>query len=71
MVKAEFMQLWDGLGGQTDENGNTAHVLIIGATNRIHDIDEAILRRLPMRFEIQLPDDVHRSKILKKVRSGI
>ncbi len=39
MIKAQFMQLWDGL---TTDNEST--VLVMGATNRPKDVDKAILR---------------------------
>ena len=39
MIKAQFMQLWDGL---TTENN--CSVLVMGATNRPRDVDKAILR---------------------------
>ena len=39
MIKAQFMQLWDGLA--TD---NHSTVLVMGATNRPKDVDKAILR---------------------------
>ncbi|KAL3232517.1 Outer mitochondrial transmembrane helix translocase [Nakaseomyces bracarensis] len=57
-LKAEFMTLWDGLL-------NNGRVMIIGATNRIHDIDDAFLRRLPKRFLVSLPNTEQRLKILK------
>ncbi|EJT43345.1 MSP1-like protein [Saccharomyces kudriavzevii IFO 1802] len=56
-LKAEFMTLWDGLLS----NGR---VMIIGATNRINDIDDAFLRRLPKRFLVSLPGSDQRYKIL-------
>ncbi|EDO14938.1 hypothetical protein Kpol_385p7 [Vanderwaltozyma polyspora DSM 70294] len=56
-LKAEFMTLWDGLVS----NGR---IMIVGATNRINDIDSAFLRRLPKRFLISLPDKEQRLKIL-------
>ncbi|KII91042.1 hypothetical protein PLICRDRAFT_52711 [Plicaturopsis crispa FD-325 SS-3] len=58
MMKAEFMTLWDGLLSTTDR------ILILGATNRPTDIDSAILRRMPKRFAIGLPDYQQRLKIL-------
>ncbi|KAI0917620.1 hypothetical protein AcW1_007216 [Taiwanofungus camphoratus] len=58
MMKAEFMTLWDGLLSGTDR------ILVLGATNRPNDIDSAILRRMPKRFSVGLPDMEQRQKIL-------
>ncbi|KAI0727933.1 ATPase [Fomitopsis betulina] len=58
MMKAEFMTLWDGLLSSTDR------ILVLGATNRPNDIDSAILRRMPKRFSVGLPDLEQREKIL-------
>ncbi|OBZ71161.1 Protein MSP1 [Grifola frondosa] len=58
MMKAEFMTLWDGLLSSTDR------ILVLGATNRPNDIDSAILRRMPKRFSVGLPDVTQRLKIL-------
>lgn len=57
-LKAEFMTLWDGLVS----NGR---IMIVGATNRITDIDSAFLRRLPKRFLVTLPNKEQRLKILQ------
>lgn len=40
---------------------------MLGATNRINDIDEAILRRMPKKFAIPLPDKQQRMRILQLV----
>lgn len=64
MVKAEFMTWWDGLKS-ADTSGRAQRILVLGATNRINDIDDAILRRMPKKFPIYLPNAVQRLKILK------
>ena len=63
MVKAEFMTLWDGLTS-ADTTGEPQRILVLGATNRIQDIDEAILRRMPKKFPISLPTAPQRLRIL-------
>lgn len=60
MLKAEFMTLWDGL----QSNGR---IIIMGATNRKNDIDEAFLRRLPKTFAIGKPNSIQRKAILTKI----
>lgn len=62
MMKAEFMSLWDGL-----TTGEDTRILVLGATNRPNDIDSAILRRMPKRFPIRLPNPSQRKNILKIV----
>ena len=63
MVKAEFMTLWDGLTS-ANASGQPQRILVLGATNRIQDIDEAILRRMPKKFAVSLPAAPHRLRIL-------
>jgi len=63
MVKAEFMTHWDGLASATT-TGRPQRILVLGATNRIQDIDDAILRRMPKKFPVSLPGASQRLKIL-------
>ncbi|XLR54568.1 hypothetical protein HN51_022867 [Arachis hypogaea] len=41
-IKNEFMMNWDGL-----RTKDKKHVLVLAATNRPFDLDEAVIRRLP------------------------
>jgi len=41
--------------------------MILGATNRIQDIDEAILRRMPKKFPVSLPSNSQRRRILNLI----
>lgn len=60
------MTLWDGLTS-SDASGKPAQIVVLGATNRIHDIDEAILRRMPKKFPVPLPSREQRKRILQLV----
>ena len=63
MVKAEFMTHWDGLTSATN-SGRRERIMILGATNRMQDIDDAILRRMPKKFPVSLPTASQRLRIL-------
>lgn len=54
-VITEFMQEMDGLKSSMDTN-----VIVIGATNRPFDLDDAVLRRLPRRLLVDLPGEKER-----------
>ncbi|KAI6853510.1 ATPase family AAA domain-containing protein 1 [Hortaea werneckii] len=64
MVKAEFMTHWDGLASATREQG-AQRIVVLGATNRVGDIDEAILRRMPKKFPVGLPGKMQRRRIFE------
>lgn len=61
-MKNEFMSNWDGLRTKDRER-----VLVLAATNRPFDLDEAVIRRLPRRLMVNLPDAANRTKILKVI----
>ena len=54
-VITEFMQEMDGLKSSKESN-----VIVIGATNRPFDLDDAVLRRLPRRLLVDLPGEKER-----------
>ncbi|KAI7231899.1 ATPase family AAA domain-containing protein 1 [Hortaea werneckii] len=64
MVKAEFMTHWDGLASATRAEGGQ-RIVVLGATNRVGDIDEAILRRMPKKFPVGLPGAQQRRSIFE------
>ncbi|KAH9868841.1 hypothetical protein J1614_007916 [Plenodomus biglobosus] len=71
MVKAEFMTHWDGLASSTTSGTSTPQrICILGATNRIQDIDEAILRRMPKKFPVALPNASQRHNIFSLILRG-
>ncbi|KAI3463628.1 hypothetical protein Pfo_020291 [Paulownia fortunei] len=61
-MKNEFMVNWDGL-----RTKDTERVLVLAATNRPFDLDEAVIRRLPRRLMVNLPDAANRAKILRVI----
>ncbi|KAL6175031.1 hypothetical protein ACLB2K_051674 [Fragaria x ananassa] len=61
-MKNEFMVNWDGLRTKEAER-----VLVLAATNRPFDLDEAVIRRLPRRLMVNLPDAPNRAKILRVI----
>lgn len=59
-AKTEFMQLWDGM-----EGARGSRVLVMGATNRPWMVDEAVLRRFALQYEIGLPTHEERVSIMR------
>ncbi|XP_049376346.1 uncharacterized protein LOC125841288 [Solanum stenotomum] len=59
-IKNEFMTHWDGLLTKSGEK-----ILVLAATNRPFDLDEAIIRRFERRIMVGLPSVENREMIMK------
>ncbi|KAG5414197.1 hypothetical protein IGI04_001764 [Brassica rapa subsp. trilocularis] len=63
-IKNEFMTHWDGLMSNSGDR-----ILVLAATNRPFDLDEAIIRRFERRIMVGLPSVESREKILRTLLS--
>lgn len=59
-AKTVFLTEWDGL--RTDERAH--RVIVVGATNRPGDVDDAVLRRMPVKLRVGSPNPQERAQIL-------
>jgi SpoVK/Ycf46/Vps4 family AAA+-type ATPase len=59
-IKNEFMMQWDGL-----KSSEADRIVVVGATNRPFDLDDAVLRRMPRRLLVDLPGPEQREAILR------
>ncbi|XP_021858959.2 uncharacterized protein [Spinacia oleracea] len=64
-LKSEFLVQFDGVTSNPDDL-----VIVIGATNKPQELDDAVLRRLVKRIYIPLPDENVRRLILKQKLKG-
>lgn len=64
-LKTEFLVQLDGVG-----SSNT-RILVIAATNRPYDLDEAAMRRLTKRIYIGLPDEEARAGLIAKLMKQV
>jgi SpoVK/Ycf46/Vps4 family AAA+-type ATPase len=62
-LKTEFLVQFDGVSGAAQSDGK--NLLVLAATNRPKDLDEAALRRLTRRIYIPLPDPPAREYIIQ------
>uniref|UniRef100_A0A7S1KUE9 microtubule-severing ATPase n=1 Tax=Percolomonas cosmopolitus TaxID=63605 RepID=A0A7S1KUE9_9EUKA len=64
-LKTQILIELDGIVSGESEPGR--HLLVMAATNRPHELDDAALRRFPKRIFIPLPDANVRKEIIKRV----
>lgn len=61
-LKTEFLVQFDGVAGCSDDK-----VLIMGATNRPQELDDAVLRRFAKRVYVSMPNVSTRKILLRKL----
>lgn len=61
-LKTEFLVEFDGLGSQDNDR-----IVVLGATNRPQELDEAALRRFTKRVYVTLPDQCTREHLIRNL----
>ncbi|KAJ1943936.1 Fidgetin-like protein 1, partial [Linderina pennispora] len=61
-IKTEFLVQLDGCGSSNEDR-----IILLGATNRPHELDEAARRRFPKRLYVPLPDRDGRRTIVRNL----
>lgn len=61
-LKTEFLVEFDGLGSQENDR-----IVVLGATNRPQELDEAALRRFTKRVYVTLPDLATREHLIQSL----
>ncbi|ONK54914.1 uncharacterized protein A4U43_UnF9730 [Asparagus officinalis] len=64
-LKSEFLVQFDGVASNPNDL-----VIVIGATNKPQELDDAVLRRLVKRIYVPLPDENVRRLLLKNQLKG-
>ncbi|OMJ72884.1 hypothetical protein SteCoe_28576 [Stentor coeruleus] len=67
-VKTELLVQMDGVGGADDDK---RRIIVLAATNRPWDLDEALRRRLEKRVYIPLPSDKGRKRLFDIYLSSV
>lgn len=65
-IKTEFMIQLDGASTNSNDK-----LLVIGATNLPHELDDAVLRRLSKRVYVPLPDPSARAALLSQLLPSV
>ena len=65
-LKTEFLIQMDGVKDTSDDR-----VILIAATNRPQELDDAVIRRFPKRVFIDLPDAVTREALIRNQLSKV
>ncbi|KAK8861292.1 hypothetical protein IAR55_002111 [Kwoniella newhampshirensis] len=68
LLLTEFMQEMDGLSSAIANKDK--RLVVVGATNRPYDLDDAVMRRLPRRLLVDLPGVEGRKAILQILLRG-